>query len=158
MHAPSENAPFRPLWVAAIAALLIGVVGTAISMVGNSTASPGEAGLRVTLRSPPPSVVDAPAATAGGRRNQRACAECGVIESMRVVGMLDAEDVIPQSESMQLAAGGNDRGRRETTIGRYEYVVRLRDGSRHVLAETTPRDWVPGARINLIAGAADVRR
>jgi hypothetical protein len=158
MRAPSENPPFRQLRIVAIALLVICAAGTAISMVGKSKAPAASALPTPAIRSSASAADDTPGSAREPRRSQRGCAECGVIESMREVGVLDADDGGAPSEIMQIAAGGNDRGRRQTSTGRYEYVVRMRNGSQRLLTETTPRDWVAGARINLIAGAVNPRQ
>jgi hypothetical protein len=58
------------------------------------------------------------------------CAECGVIESVREI---------------------DTRGERagESTKS-YETTIRLRDGSRRVFVEATPRMWRSGTRIMVI--------
>jgi len=58
------------------------------------------------------------------------CAECGVIESVREI---------------------DTRGERAAESTRsYETTIRLRDGSRRVFIEATPRMWQSGTRIMVI--------
>jgi hypothetical protein len=59
-----------------------------------------------------------------------ACAECGLIESVREI----------RTRGEQTA---------ESTAS-YEFTIRFRDGSRRVLNEATPRTWRPGTKVKVI--------
>jgi hypothetical protein len=58
------------------------------------------------------------------------CAECGVIESVREIDVR------------------GEQGAESTRS--YEFTIRLRDGSRRVLNEATPRMWRSGTRVKVI--------
>ena len=123
------------LLIAGLAAVLCGAVAfsplTASSQASvessKHTGAPGE-----WPEAPPPPAIEAQALRS--TRAKARCAECGVIESTR--------EIETRNETTQ--AGAPDRI--------YETVVRLQDGSMHVINDVNPGIWRPGERVKLIAG------
>jgi len=77
-----------------------------------------------------------------GMRAQRLCSGCGVIQSTRNVGGIDAAGV--NAESTNSAGLVSKRGR--------EITVLLQDGSTRVITDANPAKWKHGERVTIIAG------
>jgi len=71
-----------------------------------------------------------PAGVVSDTPTRTTCAECGVIESVREIDTR------------------GDQGAESTRS--YETTIRLRDGSRRVFIEATPRMWRSGTRVMVI--------
>ena len=85
-------------------------------------------------------------------RGKRRCPECGVIMSMRGIGP-DAG-----SEPAQDALAAVDSVTRGLSAERFEFVVRLQDGSRRVIIGADSASWRLGERVIVIDGASPVQR
>lgn len=99
---------------------------------------------------------------AASGRNRARCPECGVVESIRQIarsgdtgghaagaGRIARGASGGRSGSAMAANGGTGNG--------YEITVRLRDGSKTVFNESSPRSWQPGSRV-LVISRADAAR
>jgi len=116
----------------------------------------------------------------GSARIRVNCAECGVVESVRTIhrrdeivagcaagdgeearipGRLinvDGRGEVPSLADTIAGVIFGDRGAKKFRLtARHQIVVRLRDGSRHVFDEETPRSLRVGERIRVIAGATE---
>ncbi len=116
----------------------------------------------------------------GSARIRVNCAECGVVESVRTIHRIDeivagcaagdgGEARTPGRLINADGRGGvpsladtiagvlfGDRGAKTFRVtARHQIVVRLRDGSRQVFDEETPRSLRVGERIMVIAGATE---
>jgi hypothetical protein len=128
----------RPLLVwggAAILASGIAIGSLAISAQG-SNGDPA--------RAETPEAAAAPAAP-GGRAYYK-CAECGVIESTRVIEASNDKTAgyAPGRTAGEIGA---------KPVGNYEITIRLRDGSMRVITDANPARWRAGERVKLIGGA-----
>jgi hypothetical protein len=142
----------RLVWIGGIAIGLLaatGIVASVSSFPGTDAVTADEIaayGDRSTSAGPEEAqvgrerarvAVAAPAATSRGRSR---CPECGVVQSMRTIESTgeDAPEAVMKTV--------------------YEVTVRLRDGTTTVFTAAVPRDWRPGSRVIVIAGAeASVR-
>jgi hypothetical protein len=93
--------------------------------------------------------------TTSNHRNRASCAECGVIESMRQIE--SSGDVSGQNIA---TVPGSVAGRKPvraianmSTVKRYEFTVRFRDGSNRIFNDTSPRAWPLGSRVIVIGGS-----
>jgi hypothetical protein len=114
----------------------------------------------------------------GAARSRLRCAECGVIEALQTVqareevmavctvgygrairipgSVTDTDlrlDVPPLADALASAMPGDHRATRVRVTTRHQVVVRLRDGSRHVIDDEAPRTLRVGERVQFIAGA-----
>jgi len=94
--------------------------------------------------------------TTSKRRNRASCAECGVIESMRQIE--SSGDAIGQSTATVAASVAGRKPARAivanvSTVKRYEFTVRFRDGSNRIFNDTSPRDWPLGSKVIVIGGS-----
>ena len=137
MNALASKSLQLPLLIAGLAAILSGAVAfpllTASSQASDEGSehrgAPGE-----WPEVPPPTAIEAPAQRLRTTRARARCAECGVIESTR--------EIETRNETTEAGAPGRI----------YETVVRLQDGSMHVINDVNPGIWRPGERVKLIAG------
>lgn len=155
--APRKNplVSLVPLLVAWVAVVVFGSASVAHMLDGRSGSPRSDAGLAGAALAPAPAkspgIASAEAAVAlsdAGRvratpDTKPRCAECGVVESMREV---DA------------AGGGIDRRGGTGTLPakpakRYELTLRMRDGSRHIIASAGQGGWKVGERVIAIAPA-----
>ncbi|MBI4290229.1 MAG: hypothetical protein HY661_01960 [Betaproteobacteria bacterium] len=92
---------------------------------------------------------EAAAARANAARGARAygCAECGVIESTREVGVSDEETGVGAPGRM--AEGGGIEGK---PVRNYEITVRMQNGAMRVLTDTDTARWRLGERVMILAG------
>ena len=129
---------------------------------------------------PAPPAPSTPTRVAGNARSRLACAECGVIDSVRRIDTRDDRTgscTVPGTVASRIAGNpvdaagrlnpaalaGMDAGDRfgdwradiVRMTTRHEIVVRLRDGSTQVFIERTPRSLHVGDRIQVIAGATE---
>ena len=144
-----------PIWITVIAACLVAGSGIVVlaHLISSSyagipdkralLASPraaGEAANKVQDASPQP-----PTSAVGHVR--KACAGCGVVESVRMIaGGIDSDGrdhLGPRAANAMVRAPNT----------RYEYTVRFRDGSTSIFNEATPRNWRAGNRVIVIDGA-----
>ena len=138
-----------PLLVGGITAILVS--GIAIGSLAISapdfnavvtSAAPADA-------APAPAKADRAAAIAAPRTRSYRCAQCGVIESTRTVGVPDGKTGV--NAPGRSAAGS--RGEVEAMpVRNNEITVRLRDGSTRVFTDTNPARWRHGERVTVIAG------
>ena len=80
-------------------------------------------------------------------------------QAMRIPGDLsDAEKTgLPRlTDISALATLGKQGARNVRIVARYQMVVRLRDGSKRIFDEETPRTLRVGDRVQIIDGAADM--
>jgi hypothetical protein len=114
-------------------------------------------------------LVTPPARTAA-RRGMR-CAECGVVESVRsidwpatgrgvcaslnptnsVAAAMSTVGMVP-ADAVDRALAGLRDAKSPLRAPQYEITIRLRDGSRHVVIETSRRALRSGERVLVIAG------
>lgn len=137
MNALASKSLQLPLMFAALAAILCGAVAFSLLTASSqaSVESPGQRGAPGKWpEAQPPSAIEAQAQAPRTNRVRARCAECGVIESTREI------------ETRSEATGAGAPGRI------YEAVVRLQDGSTHVINDVSPGRWRPGERVKLIAG------
>ncbi len=137
MNALASKSLQLPLLIAGLAAVLCGAV--AFSPLTASSQAPVESSKHGGAPGewpevPPPSAVEAPAQALRTTRAKARCAECGVIESTR--------EIETRNETTEAGAPGRI----------YEAVVRLQDGSTHVINDVNPGRWRTGERVKLIAG------
>ncbi len=137
MNALASKSLQLPLLIAGLAAILCGAIAfsplTASTQASvESSEHRGAPGAWPAVQ--PPSAVEAPAQALRTTRAKARCAECGVIESTR--------EIETRNETAQASAPGRI----------YETVVRLQDGSMHVINDVNPGIWRPGERVKLIAG------
>ena len=164
--------------VAAVAAMLIGALPKGVA-AGNGV----EGAMRPTVMQPSPVnepatrpalLVEEP----GKARGKAVCAECGIIESvqrietpMQFTGWCDATEIARTQnsgkafgrdfradreslrETVTMALAANRSTTKDAVTTRHRIVVRLRNGSRHVFEEATPRMVNVGDRMVVIAGA-----
>jgi hypothetical protein len=96
----------------------------------------------------------APVQAETDRRDRGRCPECGVVESMRRteqsggMGAKDNVDLDRTEAAFGSAAAGNAIAERG-----YAITVRIRDGSRTIFNEASPRNWRPGSRVIVIGRA-----
>lgn len=144
------NQPLHlPLLVGGITAILVS--GIAIGSLAISapdfngvvaSAEPADA-------APAPAKAARAAAIAAPRARPYRCAQCGVIESTRKVGVPDEKTGV---NAPGRSAAGN-RGEVEAMpVRNHEITVRLRDGSTRVFTDTNPARWRHGERVTVIAG------
>ena len=135
------NKPLHlPLLVAGVAAILVSGIALA------SLAISGQ-GFEGRFASAAPAAA-APAVAAVGARSNR-CAECGVIQSTRVVE--ESADRHGANASGRMAVcnkGGNGRN----AALKHEITVRLQDGSMRVITDAKPAKWSRGEAVTIIAG------
>ena len=136
------------LWIAGISIGLFAVLGIAAiapSVPDSLDATPGG---DPPAGNPELRVEAAPVAAAARVRVR--CPECGVVESIRQIGRSGADLAAGGAPDPAVAAG-------DTADNGYEVTVRLRDGSRTVFTEPSPRTWRPGSRVLVIGRAAAAR-
>jgi hypothetical protein len=123
---------------------------------------------------PPPEMLS----IGGSVRRKGRCADCGVVES---IGRVDRQESLRQvrsfayfdrpgttggqyeragypgiatlADTVESVLAGPPSVKHTTIASRHRFVVRLRDGSRHVFDEATARSLHSGERIRVIAGA-----
>ena len=82
--------------------------------------------------------------------NRAACAECGVIESIREIskdGAASGPGIVGG------AVFGNEVEKKTESIKRYEITVRFDDGSGRVFSAEKPPAWRAGNRVKVVDGA-----
>jgi hypothetical protein len=135
------NKPLHfPLLAAGIAAILVSGIALASLAISGQGANAGSA--------PAAPAVAAPAVAAPGARQYR-CAECGVIESTRVVE--DSADRHGANASGRIAVC-NKSGIGRNAVRKHEITVRLKDGSLRVITDAKPAKWKRGEAVTIIAG------
>jgi len=117
--------------LAAVTMLLFGTPGVAplVAWLTNST----DAFADVPVREP----IEAPA--------KRRCPECGVVESMREIEMSDPGATDP-------TGAGNVTAMPVKSAKRYEFTVRLADGSHRLITDESRASWRIGERVSIIDG------
>ncbi len=187
MENVNRNTPLRTasqhplLWVAAIAVIVLSMVGIAAFMgwIPDSTAHPedrnaaahrtgaGMAASKPAAPTKPISVATAPAK----------CLDCGEIASIReittkakgsglgaaggaVVGGLlghqvgegQGKDVATIAGVVGGAVAGNEIEKRTRATKSYEITVRLDDGSTQIISASSPPAWKTGDRVKVVNG------
>ncbi len=150
MNALASKSLQVPLLIAGLAAILCSAV--AYSPLMASIQSPAESfkhGLAPSegAEAPPPSAIEAPAKALRTTRSKARCAECGVIESTREIVTHNEET---DAGAVGRTSAGGQAGKMPTRF--YETVVRLQDGSMHVINDANPERWRLGERVTLIGG------
>jgi len=120
----------RPLWIGASVALAFAAASTA-AIVGWAPAA-----------AEPTIEVHAPELTPGAEPR---CAECGVIVSKREIDNASGE-ASPRSSAEP------PRNSSLSSSPRYEFTVRMADGSKRVFDAVQPANWRVGERVTLIGG------
>lgn len=139
MNTRANKPLYLPLLIAGIAAISSGIAIASLAISGQGF----NAGL-----TPAEGTVAAPAVTAPGARSYR-CAECGVIDSTRVVE--DSADKHGVNASGRLAVC-NRGGAGRNAVRKHEITVRLKDGSMRVITDAKPAKWRRGEAVIIIAG------
>ena len=95
-----------------------------------------------------------PAPVAAGGRTGSRCPECGVVESIRPIARSgDTGGHGAAVGKIAVRTSGSASAADETGGNGYEITVRLRDGSRTVFKEASPRTWRQGSRVLVIGRA-----
>ncbi|MBT9612898.1 MAG: glycine zipper 2TM domain-containing protein [Burkholderiales bacterium] len=177
MPSQINQSPPPLIWIAGIALILFSLVGIAAFMgwIPNSIGNPGD-----SAESSSPAGVKAHKAVphvASNTRAKAACAECGVIQSTRVIvqpgdggavgivggavvgGLLGnqvgggrGKDIATVAGAVGGAVVGNEIEKRVDTTKRYETVVRFNDGTNRVFTESKPTAWRVGEQVKVING------
>jgi len=147
-----------------------GGIGTLIKSIPASFASaPADSAATGTGATPPDIVrpdagdprVSAAAIPATKQRANRAwCPECGIVESiveLETYADIGEHGMVPVSIDDDTKVGANDRAY-VAPARRFAMTVRFRDGTRRVFHESTARNWHPGVRVIVIAGATTATR
>jgi hypothetical protein len=95
---------------------------------------------------PAVALASAPAPAAKAR-----CVECGVIVSKREIDTASGE-VSPKS-----SVNSDPNSSRNSSL-RYEFTVRMGDGSSRVFDDVSPANWRDGERVTIIGGASRAMR
>ena len=140
MNTQMNKLPRLPLLVAGIAAILV----SGIALASLAISGQGFDG-RIAPAAP---VAAAPAVAAIGARSNR-CAECGVIQSTRVVE--ESTDQHGANASGRMAVC-NKGGIGRNAVRKHEITVRLQDGSMRVITDAKPARWSRGEAVTIIAG------
>ena len=190
----SGKFPQAVIWIAGIALTLFCAVGIAAVMgwIPNSLGGSGDPAA-VQLQSantPAPAAAKARTARAAPARPAAveqaapvpvaaaACAQCGVIESVREVtakgqgsgvgavggavvgGLLGnqvgggrGQDVMTVVGAVGGAMAGNEVEKRVKTTRSYEVTVRLNDGSSRIISEASAPNWRTGDKVKIVNGA-----
>lgn len=157
MKTPANEAPYLPLLIGSLGAILLVISGSAAVQAWTPD-SANAAGVVFGREEFPPPLLGLTGAPAqfpavlaeDAARDKVKCPECGVVASTREIGKLGA-GFDPG------ATGGLTRDARIALAGkpakRYEVTVRMKDGSSRVFMDATPANWRPGERVILIEGA-----
>jgi len=177
METKASKSPQTLFWIAGIAVTVFSALGVAAIMgwIPTSTSSPGNS----AVFSGQPTAPARPAARAysAPARVAAACAECGVVESVReietkgegsgigavggaVVGGVighqigdgRGQDIATVVGAVGGAVAGNEIEKRVKTIKSYEITVRFEDGSSRVIHEASAPSWRTGDRVKVING------
>ena len=172
-------------WGTIVAALCAAGITTVagLSLPGKDPAARRDAlttGLAEPAIPDPRDEIAFPETVRGHARRGANCPHCGVIEAVRTIlhpeavagkcvaanaqamripgGLSDAEETGPPrlTEIIALATLGEQGARNVRIVARYQMVVRLRDGSKRIFDEETPRTLRVGDRVRIIDGAADM--
>jgi hypothetical protein len=148
MKTRADKSSYLPVLITGIAIIVFSTAGIA-RMMGwgpNSTDNSGDI-LMLDQTAPVPTTSEA--------RTKPRCAECGVIVSMRKIER-HAEDTGPRAAGEVTAENGDEI--RVKTTRSYEITVRMADGSRHVIDDTSPARWRTGERLIVIGGVKPSKR
>ena len=150
MNALASKSLQLPLLIAGLAAILCSAV--AYSPLMASIQAPVESAKPSVAPSerhevPPPSAIEVPAKALRTTRARARCAECGVIQLTREI---DTRNEKTGAGAAGRTSAGGEAEEMPTRI--YETVVRLQDGSIHVINDANPERWRPGERVTLIDG------
>ena len=144
--------PYLPRLAIGIMVILFSTAGIA-AMMGWRSASSGSSGKPVVLHDSEAATAVASAAdTAQRRAKARAngrCAECGVIVLVREGNGHDDDFGI---DAVDGAANEVRDEKPSNLTTRYETIVRMADGSSHVIYSASPARWRLGERVIFIAG------
>lgn len=176
MSTQISKSPPPLMWIAGIAIILFSIVGIAAFMgwIPSSIGNPGE---KAEPSSPGAKARTTPTQMAGNTHAKAICAECGVIQSTRVIvqpgdggaigivggavvgGLLGnqvgggrGKDIATVAGAVGGAVAGNEIEKRVDTTKRYETVVRFNDGTSRVFTETKPTSWRAGDRVKVVNG------
>jgi hypothetical protein len=150
MKSESNKSPFLLAAIAGLGAIVLGIPGAArlMGLVPNPISGIGT--IEVVSAAPAGSVEkDLPQARDNVRGKWR-CPECGVIVSMRGIGSSGPDAV---SEPAQYTLAAVDSVPRGLSAQRFEFVVRLPDGSRRVIVNADSASWRLGEHVIVIDGA-----
>lgn len=134
LRLPSLAGGIGAVLLSGIAIALLAFTGLGINGVAAPAAAPEAAALRTS-------------AASAARRYR--CAECGVIESVREVGIFGEPAEIDAPG--RIAAGrGSEAGAKPRR--NYEITIRMHDGSMRVITDARPARWTNGEPVTVIAG------
>jgi outer membrane lipoprotein SlyB len=177
METKASKSPHTLFWIAGIAVTVFSAAGIAAIMgwIPTSTSSPGNnaalAGRSTVPAKPAERAYSAPAQVAA------ACAECGVVESVREIetmgegsgigavggavvgGVIGHQIGDGRGQKIATVVGavggavaGNEIEKRVNTTKSYEITVRFEDGSSRVIHEASAPSWRTGDRVKGING------
>ena len=177
METKATKSPHTLFWIAGIAVTVFSAAGIAAIMgwIPTSTSSPGNnaalAGRSTVPAKPAARAYSAPAQVAA------ACAECGVVESVREIetksegsgigavggavvgGVIGHQIGDGRGQKIATVVGavggavaGNEVEKRVNTTKSYEITVRFEDGSSRVIHEASAPSWRTGDRVKVING------
>ncbi len=181
MSTQNSNSPSPLMWISSIAIVLFSSVGIAAFMgwlpssLGDQDVVPvPEVSAQAT---PAKQVHKTHTHVASNSPGKVICAECGVIESVRVIddvkktsgiglvggavvgGLLGhqvgagrGKDVATVAGAVGGAVAGNAIEKNSGTTRSYEITVRFDDGSSRVFNETNPASWQSGDHVKVIDG------
>lgn len=184
MQTVVDKSPHLLTWVVGISVILFCVAGIAALMgwIPKSFGSPADNPAGGKLSTAPtsfvaPRVLKAPALAAENVVLRARCADCGVIESTRVIdtpgdpsvlgtvggavfgGVLGnqvgggrGKDLATVAGAVGGAVAGNEIEKRIRSGKRYETTVRFDDGSTRVFGEASQQQWRTGDRVKVIDG------
>ncbi|HEY5293814.1 MAG TPA: hypothetical protein VIJ43_16025 [Burkholderiales bacterium] len=98
----------------------------------------------------PPKPPEATAAPASAALGAARCAECGVIESTRIIEV--PEELIRVHALGRIAAGSRDE-MADNRTGSYVITVRLQDGTMRTITDARPAQLRPGEYVTVIGDA-----
>lgn len=170
-------------WLVGISVILFCMAGIAALMgwipasIGSPADTPAAGGLSAPAGFVAPKARKAPVLASENLTRKTICADCGVIESMRVidtpgdssalgvvggavlggvfgnqVGGGRGKDLATVAGAVGGAVAGNEIEKRMKSSKRYETTVRFDDGSTRVFGEATQQQWRTGDRIKIIDG------
>jgi outer membrane lipoprotein SlyB len=174
------------MWIVGIAVILFSVAGIAAIMgwIPTSMGQPGDSATLVPVdkvstapAKPVAKARPAPVIVASNTVSRHSCADCGVIESTRVVttkgegsgigavggavvgGLLGNQVGGGSGKTVATAVGavggviaGNEIEKRVNTTKSYEVTVRLNNGSSRVFSEANLPSWRNGEQVKIVDG------
>lgn len=137
MKRQTDKSPYLLPALAAVAALLFGSAGVVRVMGWGWGWLPNANAATSDMLAMEPQVAD-------NARPKRRCPECGVIASMH--------EIESSEKNVSLAVGSDAKKSRPKAAKRYEFIVRLEDGSQRAITDANSAAWRLGERVSIIDG------